>query len=264
MNPILTNVLVFLVLGVVLGVILTIAAKVFEVPSDARVDAVREALPGANCGACGEVGCDNFALAVVEGKRPVNGCPVGGADSASKIAEIMGTEADVSGKVMVARVRCSGTAQTSTDKYIYDGFADCATAALLHGGPKTCSYGCLGLGSCVKACAFDAISIVDGLAHVDTEACRSCGQCVEACPKDLIEMIPKDSHYTVGCRSTDKGGQVRKYCTTGCIGCTKCVQVCPVNAIEMQGAVAYIDPDKCTNCGKCAEACPTKCILHEA
>ena len=44
---------------------------------------------------------------------------------------------------------------------------------------KSCNYGCMGFGSCVKACPFDAIHIVDGIAKVDPEACKACGKCVE-------------------------------------------------------------------------------------
>ena len=51
------------------------------------------------------------------------------------------------------------------------------------GGPKACSYGCTGFGSCVKACQFDAIHVVDGVAVVDKEKCVACGKCVATCPK---------------------------------------------------------------------------------
>ena len=54
------------------------------------------------------------------------------------------------------------------------------------GGAKGCAYGCLGYGSCVDACPFDAIHIVDGIAVVDKEECKACGKCVDACPKHLI------------------------------------------------------------------------------
>ena len=36
---------------------------------------------------------------------------------------------------------------------------------------------------CVKACPFDAIHIVDGVAVVDKEECKACGKCIAACPK---------------------------------------------------------------------------------
>lgn len=260
MNPIVVNVLVFLALGLILGIVLTIAAKVFEVKVDPRIEAVREALPGANCGACGEVGCDNFAAAVVAGTQPVNGCIVGGASCAAAVAGIMGVEAGDGGKQMVARVRCKGTCGKSQEKYKYVGMDDCFAASQVFAGHKSCSFGCLGHGTCVRACPFGAIDVVDGVAVINEEKCQACTKCVSACPKHLIEMVEKDKRYTVGCRSTDKGGEVRKYCTVGCIGCTKCVKVCPQQAISMQGALAYIDFTKCVNCGACAEACPTGAI----
>ena len=56
---------------------------------------------------------------------------------------------------------------------------------------KGCKFqGCLGFGSCVAACPFDAIHVVDGIAVVDKEACKACGKCIAACPKHLIELIP--------------------------------------------------------------------------
>ncbi len=259
-QPILTNTAIFIGLGAVLGLILAIAAKVFDVPIDERVAAVREVLPGANCGACGEVGCDNFAAAVVAGTQPVNGCPVGGAAGSAAVAAIMGVEVDLNAAPKVARVRCKGTCGRSTQKYEYFGIADCTAAAQSFAGGKACSYGCLGLGTCVRACPFNAIDIVDGVAVIDEAACQACEKCVAACPKNLIEMVEKKKRFTVGCRSLDKGGEVRKYCTVGCIGCTKCTRVCPKQAISMQGAVAYIDSSLCVNCGACVKACPTAAI----
>ena len=41
-----------------------------------------------------------------------------------------------------------------------------------NGGPKACTFGCLGEGSCVAACPFDAIHIQDGIAVVDKDACK--------------------------------------------------------------------------------------------
>ena len=44
-------------------------------------------------------------------------------------------------------------------------------------GDKKCRFGCIGYGSCVKACAFDAIHIIDGIAQVDQDKCKSCQKC---------------------------------------------------------------------------------------
>lgn len=259
-NLVVSNVVLFLILGVVLGVILTVAAKIFEVKVDPRVEAVREALPGANCGACGEVGCDNFAAAVVAGTQPVNNCRVGGASCAAKLAEIMGVEIDLDAKPKVARVRCKGTCGKSKEKYNYVGMEDCFAAAQVFGGHKACRYGCLGHGNCKRACPFGAIEIVDHVAVIIEDKCQACEKCVAACPKKLIEMVEKEKRYTVGCRSYDKGGEVRKYCEVGCIGCTRCVKACPQQTISMDGALAYIDFRNCINCGECEKVCPTGAI----
>ena len=62
-------------LGLVLGLLLTVANKVFEIPSDPKRDAVRNALPGANCGGCGFAGCDALADAIAAGQAPASLMP---------------------------------------------------------------------------------------------------------------------------------------------------------------------------------------------
>ena len=128
-------------------------------------------------------------------------------------------------------------------------------------GEKACSYGCMGYGSCVKACEFDAIHVVDGVAVVDKEKCVACGKCTEACPLGLITLVPYNAEHLVQCNSHDKGKEVKAKCDNGCIGCTLCTKQCEFDAIHMDNNVAVIDYEKCTNCGKCAEKCPTKVIL---
>ena len=185
---IVSAVLVLFIMGVVFALLLGIAAKVFAVEVDERVPLVRECLPGANCGGCGYAGCDAMAAAIVEGTAPVNGCPVGGAACAAKIAEVLGVEAEAAAP-KVAHVHCNGGCN-AIDKAKYEGLQDCSAAMRVAGGPKECAFGCMGLGSCVKECAFDAIHILDGKALVDPEKCVACGKCVAACPKGAIEPIP--------------------------------------------------------------------------
>ena len=177
------------IVGIVIGVLLGIASEKFKVEVDEKEILVRAELPGNNCGGCGYAGCDALAKAIAEGKAKVDQCPVGGAPVGEKIAAIMGVEAG-SAEKKVAFVRCKGSCDKVKTLYNYDGIDDCAKASVVPaGGPKACSYGCMGFGSCVKACQFDAIHVIDGVAVVDKEKCVACGKCVAACPKGLIQIV---------------------------------------------------------------------------
>lgn len=250
-------------LSFLFGAGLSLASKKFEVAKDSRIDAVREALPGANCGACGYPGCDGLAAAIVEGRAPISACTVGGSPVAAKVGSIMGVEAEVMQK-MVARVLCQGDCDQAIDKYRYRGIADCVAASMLADGQKGCSYGCLGLGTCERVCPFDAIHVNQkGIAVVDKEKCTACNKCVVACPKNVIELIPTSSEVQVTCNSRDKGKDVKAYCKVGCIGCRICVKACPFDAMSFNHNLAKIDYEKCTNCRVCAEKCPTHAIYAD-
>ena len=245
--------------GLIIGIALGIAGKFLSVEVDEKEVAIREALPGNNCGGCGYAGCDALASAIAKGECDPSACPVGGESTAKIIADIMGVEANVVKKV--AYVACSGDCEKAKDKYNYYGNMSCQDAANIPGGgAKACSYGCLGLGSCVKACEFDAIHVVNGKAIVDSEKCKACGKCVAACPKNLISIIPADTKYMVKCSSRDKGRDVMQACSAGCIGCRLCAKNCPVQAIDFGYNLATIMQDKCKKCGVCAEKCPKKVI----
>ncbi|MBC7960849.1 MAG: 4Fe-4S binding protein, partial [Vallitaleaceae bacterium] len=163
-------------------------------------------------------------------------------------------------KRTTARVLCNGKCSVTTEKYDYQGMDDCFAAAQLFGGHKSCSYGCLGHGNCLRACPYNAIVMVGGISRVIEDRCKACKKCVAACPKNLIEMVPQDKKYSVVCRSKDKGAVTKNFCEVGCIGCTKCVKVCEVKAISMEGPLAKIDYDLCVNCGECTKVCPTMAI----
>mgnify|MGYP002547009940 CR=1 FL=1 len=258
-NSILYAVLIVGGVGLFIGIALGIAGKFLSVEVDEKEVAIREALPGNNCGGCGYPGCDGLAAAIASGESEPSACPVGGAPVAKKIADILGVEAEVVPKV--AYVSCSGDCDKAKDKYNYYGNMSCQDAANIPGGgAKACSYGCLGLGSCVKACEFDAIHIVNGKALVDREKCKACGKCVAKCPRHLIELIPYDQKVAVDCSSHDKGKQVMAACEIGCIGCKKCEKVCKFEAIIVENAYPVIDYDKCKSCGLCAKECPRGCI----
>ena len=261
MNGILLAALVIGITGLLIGLILGVAGKKFAVEVDERVLFIRDELPGNNCGGCGYAGCDALAEAIVKGEAPVNACPVGGAPVASAIGDIMGTAAEA-GERRVAFVKCNGTCDKTSVKYNYYGIHDCKKLALIPGeGDKSCNYGCMGYGSCVRACAFDAIHIVNGIALVDKEKCVTCGKCVAECPKHLIEIIPYEAKHIVQCNSKDKGKDVKAACEVGCIGCGICVRQCEFDAVKVENNLAYIDQSKCTKCGKCAQKCPSKIIL---
>ncbi len=247
--------------GLFIGAFLGFSGKAFAVEVDAREEAIAAVLPGNNCGACGYAGCSGLAAAIVAGDAEVTSCPVGGVPVAEKIGEIMGQEAGKQVR-MTAFVKCAGTREYTVRDYDYYGLEDCRFMSFVqNGGPKSCDYGCMGYGSCVKECPFDAIHVVDGIAVVDKEACKACGKCIAVCPKHLIELVPYDQKHLVRCSSKDKGKDVMSVCKAGCIGCKMCEKVCPSEAITVEDNIARIDYEKCTNCGLCAEKCPKKVIL---
>ncbi len=261
-SAIITAVAVVGIVGLLLGIFLGIASIVFKVEVDEREAAVLEALPGNNCGGCGFAGCSGLAAAIAKGEAPVNACPVGGEAVGNKIAAIMGVEAGEAVR-NVAFVKCAGDCEKTTRNYEYSGVQDCSMMQYVpDGGAKSCNYGCVGYGNCVKACPFGAIHIKNGIAVVDREKCKACGKCIAACPKGLIELIPYPAKTAVACSSKDKGPVAMKACQSSCIGCGLCVKACPQGAVTVENFLAHIDQSKCTGCRACKEKCPKKAILE--
>lgn len=250
---------IFAALGVLFGVILAIASRVFAVKTDERIERLTEALPGANCGGCGYSGCAAFAEAVIKGDAKPDGCRACKAENLKVIGEIMGVELGAP-TPQRACVMCSGSCHTAVYKYHYEGAQDCIAAHRMGGGDKACPNGCIGLGTCVAACKYDAIHVIDNVAVVDPEKCSGCGACVNNCPMHIISMIPITGAYSVVCRSVEKGADTRKMCAVGCIACHICEKNCPVGAITVTDFIATIDQEKCIGCGKCASKCPRKII----
>lgn len=266
MSIILSSLLVLGILGAVLAVILFIVAQKFKVEENPKIDEVESVLAGANCGGCGFAGCRKFAEACVksaEEKKSLEGLNCAGSNMQT-VANILGLTVEAS-EPKIAVVRCSGSCDKAPAKVHYEGADICAFANTLYAGENGCPNGCLGLGDCVKKCAFDALHIDtnSGLPVVDENKCVGCGACTKACPRGIIELRPKGKNNRrvyVGCMNTEKGAITMKHCTVGCIGCAKCSKVCPFEAIEMRGTLAYIDPAKCKACGKCVEECPRHAI----
>lgn len=103
--------------GLFIGIFLGVAGKKFAVETDEKEVAVREALPGNNCGGCGFPGCDGLAAAIAKGEAPVNGCPVGGDAVGKVIAGIMGQEV-VETVRQTAFVKCTGTCEKTKSDFV--------------------------------------------------------------------------------------------------------------------------------------------------
>lgn len=247
-------------IALVIGIILGIAEKLLHAEVNEKQEAVRDMLPGTNCGGCGYAGCDAMAEAIANGEAPANGCPVGGVPVAQKIASYLGVELDDMQR-MVAYVKCDGHSDKRKKDYNYFGIDSCTYASMMPGSsPYSCKFGCLGHGSCAKVCPERAIRVIDNKAVVDEALCVACGKCIKTCPHNLIELVPADSHYRVQCSSHVRGKDVRDACTSGCISCKVCEKKCPSGAIQVIDNVAKIDYSKCTNCGICAKECPRNII----
>ncbi|MBR5617874.1 MAG: RnfABCDGE type electron transport complex subunit B [Oscillospiraceae bacterium] len=256
-------------LGLVFGLVLAAASKVFYVETDPRLEQLNACLPGANCGGCGYAGCGGYAEAVLNGETPIGKCASGGNECARDMAAIMGVKAvEVTRKV--ALVRCSGEKRYDKSgnlvsgaklKAEYEGFQDCISASRIGGnGPLSCKFGCLGFGTCVKACKYDAISVVNGVAKVNEDRCVGCMACASVCPRNLIVPVEPKRNVVIACASLAKGAVTTRGCTVGCIGCGLCKKICPNDAITVEKNLAVIDYSKCDNCGLCATVCPKKLI----
>lgn len=256
-------------LGLAFGLVLAGASKLFYVETDPRLEQLQECLPGANCGGCGYAGCSAYAEAVLKGEALVGRCVAGGNDCARAMGSIMGVEAENVVR-KVALVRCSGyriydaegnQVSGARAKAHYEGVHDCIAASKVGGrGPLACKFGCLGYGTCMEACKYDAIHVVDGVAVVDEDKCVGCMSCAAICPRHLIIPVEPSRNVVIACASLAKGAVVNRSCSAGCIGCGLCKKICPKGAITIENNLAVIDYEKCDNCGLCATVCPKHLI----
>ncbi|MFA5569848.1 MAG: RnfABCDGE type electron transport complex subunit B [Sphaerochaetaceae bacterium] len=256
--------LIISVLSLLLGLGLAVASQKLAVEKDVRAELILEALPGANCGACGYPGCSGYADAL-SAKEAENGlCTPGGAETAVKVAEILGEEATEMGEKMVAFVHCRGNNELTKRNFVYDGVEECSAAFMLLDGESACTYGCLHQGSCIQVCPTDAIYRDEiGNVTVNPDLCIGCEKCTLVCPTHVIKMIPARGSHVVACNSHDRGPVVRKICEVGCIACNICERKFPDSGCVVANFLSEIDYSRpMTQIAEAAAACPTKCIVE--
>lgn len=243
------------------GVVLAVAYRALRVEEDPRVEAVKDMLPGSNCGACGEAGCAAFAGRVVAGEVAPRRCTVSSSSDIDAIAEFLGVDVGAEQR-RVARLHCAGGKSRAAQVAAYEGYASCRAAGLVGGGGKGCAWGCLGLGDCERACGFEAIRMnAEALPVVDPALCTACGDCVAACPRDLFEVVPEDHRLFVQCAAPLSGDEAHAVCSVACDACGRCAQDAPEGLIQMRDGLPVVDyaaggparPD-------CTVRCPTGAI----
>ncbi len=250
------------VLGLVLSLTLAIANRKLWVFEDPRIDEVEEMLPLTNCGACGTAGCRPFAEGLVEGSLEPAQCTVNSQDAIEEIADYLGVAA---GEVeqRVARLACAGGTHVAHMRAHYEGLSSCRAAALVAGGPKGCSWGCIGIGDCEDVCELDAITMDQhGLPVVANAKCTACGDCVDVCPKELFSIQPISHRLWVACKNLGDGDGAEADCAVACTACERCAKDSPEALINITDNLAVINYEKNALASPVAtQRCPTGAIV---
>jgi len=248
-------------LGALLAAVLVIADKRLYVWEDPRIEEVESLLPKANCGACGCAGCHAFAEKAVKGEIAPGKCTVNTPDGIAAIAALLQVAAGHEER-RVARLACAGGAHVARHRAQYAGLESCRAAALVNGGGKGCSWGCLGLGDCERVCEFKAIRMDQhGLPAVSEALCTACGDCVDICPKELFSLHPVSHRLWVACRNLLNGDLAEEECEVACTGCGRCAADAP-SLIHIVDSLAVIDYSRNGEASMHAiHRCPTGAIV---
>jgi Na+-translocating ferredoxin:NAD+ oxidoreductase RNF subunit RnfB len=248
--------------GTFFAVVIALANRRLYVWEDPRINAVNQMLPGANCGACGQVGCRTFAENLVAGDTEPATCTVLSDDDREDLADYLGVEVG-SATRRIARLLCAGGCDVAPMRADYVGLETCRAAAAVAGGAKACSWGCLSLADCVRSCDFDAMYMNPvGLPVVIPDKCTACGDCVDACPKDLYTLMPYTQKLIVQCKNLLEGAEAEAVCSVACNGCGKCVVDAAPDLIEIANGLAVIDYERNDEAATDAtRRCPTGAIV---
>ena len=261
MGPILISAAVMAGLGLSLALVLSLAAHAFHLQEDPRVESIVDILPGANCGGCGFAGCSDYAQAIVQRKAASTLCIGTETEDTQTINALVGLCEEPEER-KVARIFCQGDMNKAHKRFAYAGAKDCRAAIMATGGDTACEYGCIGLGSCVRACPYLAMRMgPTGLPEVNTSVCTGCGKCMQVCPRNILRLLPRSQPTANLCSSPDKGKGVSQACTIGCIACGICIKECPHRAITMVDNLARIDPHTCAGTKTCVDKCPTGAMV---
>ena len=251
-------------IGLIASILLGLVSKVFYVAVDPVVLEIGEALPGANCGACGFAGCSGCAKAIAKGKANPYACTAGGPDVALSVAEVMGVKIEVK-EPDTAKLGCWYNLKDADTKFIYDGAADCRAAMLLFKGSKLCEIGCLSLGTCLNACPFDAISIGEGgLPEVNRNLCTGCGTCEQICPKGIIRLTSESRRIQHIYTEDECTSPCQRACPAGIDIPEYIRQINAGNYLEAVRVIKEKNPLPLT-CGRvCPHPCEDMCRLLKA